>query len=216
MKKLTVLLLLATAPIINFAQGRSPLRFGLKAGGNLSHMAISSNDNNYGTPKFGLGYFGGGFMEVSGPAGSKFKGQIEVLYNRHNFKNNYLSTAETSIDKKTKLDQISVPVMVKYFIIPSLSFNLGASVNFNVGAKDVTETTKGNASTETTVDLKDGDYLKTVQIGALAGVTYYIYKGFFVDGRYNYYFGKMLDQKLAVDPAYKNMSAIQLGIGYKF
>jgi len=216
MKKLAVLLLLATAPVINFAQGRSPIRFGVKAGGNLSHMAIGTNDANYGTPKFGLGYYGGGLMEVSGPAGSRFKGQIEVLYNRHNFKNNYLSSSEASVDQTTKLDQISVPVMAKYFIIPSLSVNLGASVNFNVGGKDVIETSIGNATNKVSSNLNDGDYLRTVQVGALAGVTYYIYKGFFVDGRYNYYFGKMMDQKVAGDPAYKNMNAIQLGLGYKF
>jgi hypothetical protein len=67
-----------------------------------------------------------------------------------------------------------------------------------------------------TRDLTDNGYLKTVQVGALAGATYYIYKGFFVDARYNYYFGKMLDQKVNTDPEYKNISAIQLGLGYKF
>jgi hypothetical protein len=217
MKKLTILLLLATAPMINFAQGRSPIRFGLKAGGNLSHMAIANSDgNNIGSPSFGLGWYGGGLMEVSGPAGSKFKGQIEALFNQHNFKNEIVSNSTGSIKNTTKLSQISVPVMIKYFIIPELSLNLGASVNFNVAAKDKTKTTVGDQSETITTDLKDNDYLKTVQVGALAGVTYYIVKGFFVDARYNYYFGKMVDQKVATDPEYKNMSAIQLGVGYKF
>jgi hypothetical protein len=217
MKKLAVLLLLASAPAMSFAQGRSPIRFGLKAGGNLSHMTISDNNgNNYGSSSFGFGYFGGGLMEISGPAGSKFKGQIEALYNRHTYKNNYLAIGSTSIDQTTKLHQITVPVMVKYFVIPSLSFNLGAAANFNVGAKAKTETTFDNTTTTSTTDFKDNDYLQTVQIGALAGVSYYIYKGLFIDGRYNYTFGKMLDQKNNTDPAYKNASTIQLGVGYKF
>jgi hypothetical protein len=217
MKKLSALLLLASAPAIIFAQGRSPIRFGLKAGGNLSQMTISDNNgNNYGSSSFGLGYYGGGLMEISGPAGSKFKGQIEALYNRHNYKNNYLSIGSASIDQTTKLDQISVPVMIKYFIIPSLSFNLGAAVNFNIAGKAKTESTFENVTTTSTTDFKDNDYLQTVQIGALAGVTYYLYKGLFVDGRYNYTFGKMLDQKNNTDPAYKNANAIQLGVGYKF
>ena len=217
MKKLTVLLLLATAPVINFAQSRSPIRFGLKAGGNLSHMSIADyNGNSIGSASFGLGYFGGGLMEISGPAGSKFKGQVEVLYNQQNFKNKYLSVGNASIENTTKLSQISVPIMVKYFIIPELSFNLGGSVNFNVAGKDKMTASVADASTTTTRDLTDNDYLKTLQVGALAGATYYIYKGFFVDARYNYYFGKMLDQKVNTDPEYKNMSAIQLGLGYKF
>jgi len=217
MKKLAVLLLLASAPVINFAQGRSPIRFGLKAGGNLSHMTISDNNgNNYGSASFGLGYFGGGLMEISGPAGSKFKGQVEALYNRHNYKNSYVSSGTMSIDQTTKLDQISVPVMVKYFVIPSLSFNLGAAVDFNIAGKAKTETSFENVTTTSTTNFKDNDYLQTVQVGALAGVTYYLYKGLFVDGRYNYTFGKMLDQKVTTDPAYKNASTIQVGVGYKF
>lgn len=216
MKKLTILLLLAAAPIVNFAQDRSPIRFGLKAGGNLSHLTIADNDgNSMGSSSFGLGFYGGGLMEISGPAGSKFKGQIEALFNQQNFKNS-ADVFGLKIDQTTKLSQISVPVMVKYFVIPSLSFNLGASVNFNVAGKDKSKATIDNVATETTTNLKDNDYLKTLQVGALAGVTYYIYKGLFVDGRYNYYFGKMLDQKTNADPAYKNMSAIQVGVGYKF
>lgn len=217
MKKLTVILLLASAPVINFAQGRSPIRFGLKAGGNLSHMGISDNNgNSYGSSSFGLGYYGGGLMEISGPAGSKFKGQIEALYNHHNYKNSYTSIGNASIDQTTKLDQISVPVMVKYFVIPSLSFNLGGAVNFNMAGKAKIETSFENTTSTSTVNFKDNDYLQTVQVGALAGVTYYLYKGLFVDGRYNYTFGKMLDQKTDIDPAYKNASTIQLGVGYKF
>lgn len=217
MKKLSVLCLLAAAPLINFAQGRSPLRFGLKGGGNLSHMTIAdANNNSLGSSSFGLGYYGGGFMEISGPAGSKFKGQIEALYNRHNFKNSYLTSSTGSIKQTTGLNQISVPIMAKYFIIPSLSVNLGGSVNFNLGGKDKVVTTAGSSDITTSADLKDYDGFKTLQVGALAGVTYYIYKGFFVDGRYNYYFGKMVDIDGPSALAYKNQSAIQLGIGYKF
>lgn len=217
MKRLALLLLVASAPVINFAQGRSPLRFGLKAGANISHMTIADNNgNSYGSASFGLGYYGGGFMEISGPAGSKFKGQVEALYNRHNFKNNYATIGNLTIDQTTKLDQISVPVMVKYFVIPSLSINLGAAVNFNIAGKADVETGVENSKIKTTENFKDNDYLQPVQVGALAGVTYYLYKGLFVDGRYNYTFGKMLDQKNNTDAAYKNASAIQIGVGYKF
>jgi len=217
MKKVAVLLLLASAPAALFAQGRSPLRFGIKAGGNLSNMTISDNNgNSYGSSSFGFGYYGGGLLEISGPAGSKFKGQIEALYNRHNYKNNYFSSNNASINQTTKLDQISVPVMVKYFVIPSLSINLGGAVNFNIAGKAKTEATFENVTTTSTTNFNDNDYLKTLQVGALAGVTYYLYKGLFVDGRYNYTFGKMLDQKSNADPAYKNHNAIQLGVGYKF
>lgn len=209
MKKVSALLLLAVMTTATYAQNKtkSPLRFGVKAGGNLSHLG-TSDDPIFGTVKnsFGLGVYGGGLLEVSGPAGSKLKGQIEALYSFHNFKNTY-SLGTISSEWKTNLSQISVPVIIKYFPIPALSFNAGPSVNFNLASK----TKIGSA----TIDNKEADNLQTIQIGALVGASYYIYKGFFVDARYNYYFGSMLKKNQDSDPSY-NVSAIQVGLGYKF
>lgn len=205
MKKLSVLLLLA-ASTATYAQ--SPLRFGVKAGANISRIGISNSSISMGTPSssFGPGFYAGGLLEISGPAGSKLKGQIEALYSYHNVKNTY-SNDLVKIDHKTSLSQISVPLMIRYFPIPALSFNAGASVNFNLASK-----TKAGS---VTVDHNDMDDLQTIQVGALVGATYYIYKGFFVDGRYNYYFGSMLKKNNNNDPTYR-LSAIQIGIGYKF
>jgi hypothetical protein len=220
MKKLILLLLaVSTVATTTFAQKeekKSPLRFGLKAGANISHMNVSDN-GGFTTEKnsFGFGAYGGGLLEISGPAGSKFKGQVEALFNLHNFKNTYTDPLYKSVDKNT-LTQISVPIMLKYFVIPSLSINAGPSVNFNLGAKDKYEETVGTVTTKDEIDYKDVDALQTIQIGALVGATYYIYKGFFVDARYNYYFGSMT-KDIVLGANYKsNISAIQIGVGYKF
>jgi hypothetical protein len=217
MKKLILLLLAASAiTTTTFAQNesRSPLRFGLKAGANISHLNVS---DNYGSASeknsFGIGAFGGGLLEISGPAGSKFKGQVEALFNLHNFKNTYTDPGLTTKDK-ISLSQISVPIMLKYFVIPSLSINAGPSVNFNIAAKDKYELNAGGIIEKDEEDIKDADALQTIQVGALVGATYYIYKGFFVDARYNYYFGSMVKD---LTPDYKfATSAIQIGVGYKF
>ena len=200
--------------------GKSPLRFGIKAGTDISRLAIANNNamfNNEST-SFGFGFYGGGLLEISGPAGSKFKGQVEALFAQRNFKNSYTTMADfITIDEKTSLSQISVPVSVKYFIIPSLSVNVGASVNFNLASKTKADASAFNAGGSTEIDNKEQDYLQTLQVGALGGITYYIYKGFFVDARYNYYFGKTLDLKNDRSrPGFNNMSSIQIGIGYKF
>lgn len=203
MKKLSVILLLAAS---TYSYAQSPLRFGVKAGANISHMGVS-NGATLGDAKnsFGPGFYAGGLLEISGPAGSKLKGQIEALYSYHTMKNTY-TLGDVATERKTNLSQISVPVMVRYFPIPALSFNGGASVNFNVASK----TKVGGL----TLDNGELDELQTLQIGALVGATYYIYKGFFVDGRYNYYFGSVMKRDNN-DPAYR-LSAIQVGLGYKF
>jgi hypothetical protein len=217
MKKLILLLLAASATTTaTFAQNesRSPLRFGLKAGANISHLKI---DDNFGAlsskNSFGLGFYGGGLLEISGPAGSKFKGQVEALFNWHNFKNDYTGAGFLT-KHKTSLTQISVPIVLKYFVIPSLSINAGPSVNFNIAAKDKYDEDNFGIITKKETDYKDISKLQTIQIGALVGATYYIYQGFFVDARYNYYFGSMVKD---LTPDYKfATSAIQVGVGYKF
>jgi len=205
MKKLSVFLLLA-ASTASYAQ--SPLRFGVKAGANISHMGISNSDISLGSLKnsFGPGFYAGGLLEISGPAGSKLKGQVEALYSFHNVKNTYTLSGRETVSKSS-LHQISVPLMIRYFPIPSLSFNAGASVNFNLASK-----TKVDGRTYDHGDLND---LQTLQVGVLVGATYYIYKGFFVDARYNYYFGSVYKKDGDNDPSYR-LSAIQVGLGYKF
>lgn len=217
MKKVMLLCVAATvAATATHAQSntRSPLRFGLKAGANISHLRISDNGYTTESNSFAPGIFGGGLLEISGPAGSKFKGQVEALYNWHNFKNTFGDPGIVH-EYRTSLSQISVPVMIKYFVIPSLSINAGASVNFNIAGKQKLKNSGLNTEVET--NLKDIDMLQTVQVGALVGATYYIYKGFFVDARYNYYFGSMAKDKtdLGDVPPYR-ISAIQVGLGYKF
>jgi len=213
MKKLSVLLLCVAIASSTYAQKKSPIRFGVKGGGNLSHGAVSSDDVPFTglKNKFGFGFHAGGLMEISGPAGSKFKGQVEALYNMHNFKSEFRE-GNGSVAWKTTLSQISVPLMAKYFITPRFSVNAGPSVNFNIAGKVKEEFTNGSVILKDEFDLKDDDNLQTIQIGALAGVTYYIHKGFFVDARYNYYFGSALKDDLTK----MRVSAIQLGIGYKF
>lgn len=138
------------------------------------------------------------------------------MFSYHNAKQKYTNSNLVKMTAKTDLAQISVPIMIKYFVIPQLSFNAGGSVNFNVASRTKTESvSEGNTVTTTINNKSDIDRLQTVQVGALVGATYYIHKGFFVDARYNYYFGSMFKEIKNNDPSYR-LSAIQLGVGYKF
>lgn len=217
MKKIAFMVTaLALVSSVSVSLAQSPIRFGVKGGANLSHMNSTPDIANVSEKnRFAPGGYGGFLMEISGPAGSKFKGQIEALYNFHRYDNRYNFPAMVSIKQSTTLHSISVPVMVKYFPIPSLSFNVGASVNFNLAANEAFDGSIVGFDFGTNRNIKDADYLNPVQIGALVGATYYIYNGFFVDGRFNYQFGSMLKNKNDNDPQYRT-NDIQLGIGYKF
>src|SRR5690606_8874335 len=219
MKKIACMVTaMALVSSVSFAQ--SPIRFGVKAGANLSHLNSTPDYANITEQnKFAPGDFGGFLMEVSGPADSKLKGQIESLYNLHRYSNRYDASAFganwAEVQQSTTLHRISVPVMAKYFPIPSLSFNAGASVNFNLAAKEEFDHDVVGQEFLTDRNIKEADYLNPVQVGALIGATYYIYKGFFVDARFNYQFGSMTKSKNDNDPLYRTHD-IQLGIGYKF
>lgn len=209
MKKL---LLIAGACLLSLAAfSQTSLRFGIKAGGNVNFSKIDiQNLSINGDARFG--FFGGALMEISPVTPvNKFKIQLEALYNQANarFK---LSDGSVTETEKMKINQISVPLLAKYFIIPELSVNLGPTFNFNLGGKESLEDTSGVTMSQ---NIKSSD-LNTFQLGLAAGLTYYICKGLFVDARYNPLFGSV--NKAAADDAGLKMrfSSIQLGLGYKF
>lgn len=189
------------------AFSQTSVRFGLKAGGNMS-FSKHDIDNSSLKGKSILGFWGGGLMEISpsSPA-NKFKLQLEVLYSNDNFK----FTGGNATDK-INAQQINVPVLAKYFITPSLSINAGPTFNFNIAAKETTDTSGIGIETN---KLTSDDY-KSFQIGAAVGATYYLYKGLFIDARYNPLFGQWNKAQIGDGGAKYKFSTISLGVGYKF
>lgn len=193
------------------ALSQTSVRFGIKAGGNLSFSKmtvdqVSINSNSK------LGFFGGGLLEVSpGYADNKFKVQLEALFNQGNIE--YVLPGADQFVDKLRVNQIQLPLLAKYFICPAFSVNLGPTFNLNLNGKESAyNDSLGVVSSE---DL-DSDDLNTFQIGLAAGATYYIYKGLFIDARYNPIFGQ-LNKATAGDFNGKlKLSYLQLGIGYKF
>lgn len=190
---------------------QTTVRFGVKAGGNLSFSKITVRNVSVSSDTK-LGFFAGGLLEVSpGYAENKFKVQLEALYNEGNIE--YRLPGTDGLRDKVRLNQIALPLLAKYFICPQFSVNLGPTFNLNLGGNEAV----GNDSLGTVQqqDL-DGDDLNTFQIGLAAGATYYVYKGLFIDARYNPVFGQ-LNKKSADDMNGKlKLSFIQVGIGYKF
>ncbi|AYD46767.1 porin family protein [Arachidicoccus soli] len=203
-------LLLAAAVLFSTAAfSQTSLRFGIKAGGTVSFSKVDVQNISV-KGKSDFGFWGGGLMEVSpNNPNNKFKIQLEALYNNINSKFN--NSSDSRIQDKINLQQINIPLLAKYFIIPSLSINAGPTFNFNIAGKEKVSDSTGAVVSQ---DLKG--QLNTFQIGAAVGATYYIYKGFFVDGRYNPLFGQINKKQNGDFGSKIRVSTISLGIGYKF
>lgn len=181
------------------------VRFGVKAGGSLNFSKVSAGKVSY-SGDSRVGFFGGGFMEVSpNSPENKFKLQLEALYSRENLQ--ISDPAEDGMKVLIDINQINVPLLAKYFVLPELSINLGPTFNFNLSGSG---TGKDNQGEKT--DLGKMDDLKSFQMGLAAGASYYICKGLFIDARFTPLFGGLNTE----DEINYKASAIKLGIGYKF
>lgn len=208
MKKLLSLLAVVCLAIPSFAQ--TTMSFGIKAGGNLSFSKIDIGQLSV-NGDVSPGFYGGALMQVSpGYAENSFKVQLEVLYNQANLQ--YSNDDESAAKVKMKVNQIVVPLLAQYYILPQLSINLGPTFNFNLGGKaSVEDPTEGSISEKLT-----SDDLNLFQIGLAAGLSYDIANGFFIDARYNPVFGQ-LNKAVEGDLGTKmRVSNVQLGIGYRF
>jgi len=102
-------------------------------------------------------------------------------------------------DGMWKLDYISVPVMLKYYIVNGFSLEAGPQISFNVVAEQDLD-----GRTE------DLDNIKTTDFGAGAGVGYELPMGLFFQARYVLGFSEVFENSKL-----KN-NVFQISAGYKF
>ncbi|HEY0297627.1 MAG TPA: porin family protein [Arachidicoccus sp.] len=208
----------ATALLLSTAAfSQSTWRFGIKAGGNLSISNIKLNGQKLSADSR-VGFFGGGLVELSpGDSDSHFKLQAEALFSDMNVNYPMQSVGVGKRSDKINLQQISVPILAKFYIIDALSINVGPTFNFNLNGK-YTLIDQNNSELATKLN---SDRLQTFQFGFAAGATYNLFKGFFVDARYNPTFGKINKNESGTNSfEYMNgkvkWSNAQIGIGYLF
>ncbi|QIY90010.1 porin family protein [Chryseobacterium gallinarum] len=190
MKKIFLGLAL-TAGTLAFAQktASSPVRFGLKAGLNIS--SVSNSDMNS-----KAGFYGGVFANI--PVAQDFSVQPEVLYSGMGAK------AKGSSDIKLNLDYISVPVMFQYNALPNLYLEAGPQFSFLVSSK---VKYKSNS-----VDANDG--FKTFDFGLGLGAGYYFTPNIGVNVRYVAGLTDIAKNRIGGDSS-KN-GVFQVGLAYKF
>lgn len=181
------------AGILSFAQEHDasstlPVRFGIKAGLNMA--TISSDD-----ARAKAGIYGGVFANI--PVASAFSLQPEVLYSGMGAKNKDNSST------RLNLDNISVPVMIQYNVLPTLYLEAGPQFSFAISKKIKNDT----GSVDATRLYKGFDF------GLGLGAGYYFEQGFGFTARYVAGLTNIMEnnQSDAV-----RTSVFQVGVVYKF
>jgi len=159
---LSFILLLTITPF-TFAQDsqESVFSFGFKAG--VSDYSFSTDDVSASSD---FSYYLGGYANHNISSTSSF--QIELLLQDYSLKD------ETFLNTNTDLLQLNLPIFMKFEAKPNLFLNLGGYVGYNIS---VSSEINGSSTS---------DLIKPWDAGLLAGLEYHVYKGLFLEVRYNY------------------------------
>ena len=200
-KNLFFALLLAVSTAIN-AQ-TSPISFGVKGGYSLSNLKVAS------TSMDSKSFFYAG-ISAEKPLSPKIGLQAEVVYTQLGGKDKrpILSFAPGfgNISSDYKLNQIQVPISIKYYLIPKLSASIVMNFGFNI-SKKLEESSSLFGNTEENLDS-----VKTLNLFPFLGAEYKITEKFFVDARYNFNFFEINKSN---DVSTK-VGFLQAGVGYRF
>lgn len=180
----------STSTTSKSAASSSPIRFGLKAGLNVSTL---SGDGL----KAKAGFYAGAFATI--PVAQDFSVQPEVLYSAMGAKDKYDSNS------KLNLGYISVPVMLQYNALPNLYFEAGPQFNFLISSK-----VKDNS---VTIDAKD--MTRGFDFGVGIGAGYYFTPNIGVNVRYVAGLSDIAKNRIDGSDSVRN-GAFQVGLAYKF
>lgn len=197
------LLLIAIISLLSIGgvQAQEFFNFGVKGGVNFA--TITGDDADELDAKMKTGFHLGVFAEIM--ISDKFGIQPEVLYSAQGAKSEVAFFEEFgNVDVKIKLDYISVPVMLKYFVAPGFSLEAGPQFSF-LTKSEIEAEFQGETETE---DLEDDT--ESFDLGGAVGIGYGLPQGFLVQARYVMGFSDVY-----TDSDIRN-SVIQLSVGWKF
>lgn len=188
----------------NETSNDSAFKFGVKAGYSLSSMKFFDNKLD------SKSYFYAGLVGEQ-PVSSKVGIQAEILYTQLGGKQN-LSMLSIDNDAQIgtvqfdyQINQIQVPISLKYYFIPNFSASAGMNVTFNISEKIKTEQIV-NGSTS-----RNYDGIKSLNLFPFLGAEYKINDRFFVDAKYNFNFFEVNKGNLPT-----KIGFLQAGVGYRF
>lgn len=187
------------------AMAQKKFTFGPKIGVDFTHFWGKHTENIKGVFNYQAGIF---FeyrltdkLSIAPEVVFAAQGANEDLYTT----NLNTSTIEKDGYSQYNTNYVNVPVMFKYYVIPSLSIDLGPQLGINVYSKITYKDCGYLAGTQ---DYKDNT--KTIDVGIALGLTHNITEDVFIQGRYTLGLTKAFD---TFDG--KNGNA-QIAIGYRF
>ena len=192
MKK--IILTMAAVFAVSFANaqdskgGSSDMKFGVKAGLNNSNYTGDADTDA------ATSFYIGGLVDFT--VSEKFHVQPELLYSRQG------SEADTL---KIKVDYISIPLMVKYYLSEKFSVEAGPQMSFLVNNKVEYDKAEWNNSIFADRETNASSF----DFGLNIGFGYNITSNLFAQVRYNYGI-----TTVAENPDIKN-SVFQFSLGYK-
>lgn len=196
-------ILLATMFVVGAGIARaqvSTATFGVKGGVNLA--TVSGDD--YDSPDSRTSFNAGLVAEI--PVSARFSIQPEVLYSGQGFdikridQDNLFDNDE---NVEYQLDYIQVPVLAKIYLVDGLNLQVGPSFNFKIN-EEIDYQPNADAGDVNLDEAKDFDF------GGAAGLEYKFENGFFIQGRYNYGFTELIEDRDV------HNSVFQAGIGFMF
>lgn len=164
-----------------------------------------------------IGFQVGAFAEFK--ISEKFAFQPELMYSAQGVKESatmFVEGYETSIDAKSKLGYLNIPLMAKYYPTPKFSLEFGPQVGFLLSAKvdgDYTVVIDGmSVSGSESVDVKD--QASSVDFGLNFGAGYDFTEKVSAGVRYNLGLSNVYDYE-GDNTSAKN-SVFSVSLGYKF
>lgn len=214
MKKLFIIALGLTVTALTFqakaqtshAAANDKMRFGIKAGPNLTKMGKLTVGNQEYSTDYKVGFQAGVYADL--PMGGGFAFMPEATFTQKGGKLKETVAGNTG-EFDAKVSYLDIPVLIGYKATPELTIFAGPQVSFLLSQKS-TIRVNSDPATEST-DTKN--FSKSIAGGAI-GLGYSITPNINVNGRYMMDFQKALKDDAQQDKI-KN-SGFALSVGYTF
>jgi len=187
------------------ASAQDRIKFGVKAGLNLSDIIKGDGNNNFDT-KVKTGFNAGVTVEIPLIAGLAFT--PEVLYSQKGYK---LTSSLGEFRQTTSF--IDVPILASFRLGSSFNIVAGPQVSFLLSTKNKFE--NGFGTVEQTNVERDSDRFKKSLVGGLIGFRYDVNEKFDIHGRYALDFQKNNENGTSSTPEFRNQ-VFSVGVGIKF